>query len=92
MTRLAETAHLGHDVVRWGLSQDEQKSVLLGCGQAVLEEALYMEQNGMAFAAKMSLLADSVEERMLYNVFASDEATHYYTVCGDTYSMSARGP
>ncbi len=52
----------------------------------LLEEALFIEQSGMAFASRMALLAETHEERMLYCLFASDEATHFHWV------RSALGP
>lgn len=42
-----------------------------------LAEAWAIEKAGMAFAAKMTLLARSTEERMLYALFAADEASHF---------------
>jgi rubrerythrin len=36
----------------------------------------------MYFAAKMSLLSESDEERMLYSLFASDEAVHFNSISG----------
>ena len=58
-------------------SEKEQKEVLALCSASVLEEAYFIEKSGMAFAAKMVLLSETVEERMLYSLFASDEATHF---------------
>ena len=54
------------------LSDESRYSVLMSSSRSLLEEALYIEQNGMAFAAKMSLLAETVEERMLYGLFAAE--------------------
>jgi hypothetical protein len=47
------------------------------CGQELLAEAFYIEKAGMAFAAKMVLLAQSTDERKLYALFAGDEAAHF---------------
>ena len=58
----------------------KQEEILGKCSAGVLEEALFIEQSGLAFGAKMGLLAESVEERMLYALFMSDEATHYHQV------------
>ena len=58
-------------------SKSEQDDILLCCSASVLEEAYFIEKAGMAFAAKMVLLSKTVEERMLYSLFASDEATHF---------------
>jgi rubrerythrin len=46
------------------------------CTQSLLDEALYIEQVGVAFAARMSLLATSRQERSMYALFAADEASH----------------
>jgi tRNA isopentenyl-2-thiomethyl-A-37 hydroxylase MiaE len=57
-------------------SPQQQAAILDRCADAVLQEALHIEAIGMAFAAKMLLLSDTVEERMLYSAFAADEARH----------------
>lgn len=61
-------------------NEEERANILSGSSQALLEEALYIEQSGMAYAAKMSIMADTIEERMLYGLFAADETTHYHQV------------
>ncbi len=53
-----------------------QAAVLERCGRGLLEEALFIEKSGVAFAAKMILLAQSTDERKLYAMFAADEAAH----------------
>ena len=58
-------------------SAEEQTQILSACGRNLLAEAYYIEKSGMYFAAKMSLLADTAQERMLYSLFAADEATHF---------------
>ncbi|HSE99147.1 MAG TPA: ferritin-like domain-containing protein [Blastocatellia bacterium] len=58
----------------------EQEAVLLACSRAVLAESYYIEKCGMYFASKMSLLAESAQEQMLYSHFAADEATHFYWI------------
>ena len=60
--------------------EEEKLAILSASSQALLEEALYIEQSGMAYAAKMSIMADTIEERMLYGLFAADETTHYHQV------------
>lgn len=59
---------------------EEQHKIVQSSSRALLEEALFIEQYGMAFAAKMSLLAQTVEERMLYGLFAADETAHYFQI------------
>jgi hypothetical protein len=61
-------------------SEEQRANIISGSSQALLEEALYIEQSGMAYAAKMSIMADTIEERMLYGLFAADETTHYHQV------------
>ncbi|MEW6129968.1 MAG: ferritin-like domain-containing protein [Acidobacteriota bacterium] len=58
-------------------TDDERQEILQGCSANVLAEAYYIEKCGMYFAPKMSLLAESVEEKMLYNLFAADETMHF---------------
>jgi hypothetical protein len=57
-----------------------QAAILEQCGQDLLAEAFYIEKSGMAFAAKMVLLAQSSDERKLYALFAGDEAAHFDAV------------
>lgn len=62
-------------------ASDEQRRVILGdCNQQILAEAYSIEKAGMAYSAKMSLLAESVQERIVYSLFAADEATHFHGV------------
>ncbi len=79
-----EAAYFGLD--RTGLfthaSVDAQSRILDACGRGLIEEAYFIEKAGIAFAAKMILLADTVDERMLYALFAADEATHFSAVRG----------
>ena len=58
-------------------SEEDQARILQGCSRDILEEAYYIEKCGMYFAAKMSLLAESAQERALYSLFAADEAVHF---------------
>lgn len=54
----------------------EQNSILQLCSQGILEEAYFIEKAGVGYMAKMILLAETTEERMLYGLFAADEVTH----------------
>ncbi len=54
----------------------EQSSILELCNLGILEEAYFIEKAGMGYMAKMVLLAETTEERMLYGLFAGDEVTH----------------
>ena len=63
-------------------SEEERGRILEGCCRDLLEEAYWVEKLGMHFAAKMSLMAYSTEERMLYSLFAADEAVHFSWISG----------
>jgi rubrerythrin len=54
----------------------EKKYILEDCARTRLEEAYHIEKSGMAFTAKMTLLADTLDERKLYCQFSADEANH----------------
>ena len=43
-------------------------------------EAYHIEHAGMCFAAKMSLLAESLHEQKLFSLFAAEEATHFHFI------------
>lgn len=72
-------SHFGLDrvAVFCEASAEEQASILTGCSCDLLAESYFIEKSGMFFAAKMALLAESAQERMLYSLFAADEATHF---------------
>lgn len=57
-------------------TEEEQREVLELCNRGLLEEAYFIEKAGMGYMAKMVLLAETIEERMLYALFSADEATH----------------
>jgi hypothetical protein len=57
-------------------TDDEQSKILHLCNQALLEEAYFIEKAGVGYMAKMVLLAETIEERMLYALFSADEVTH----------------
>ena len=61
-------------------SDERKREIVRRCAADRLAEALYVEKLGLAFCAKMTLLAETAEERMLYALTASDEATHYYWI------------
>jgi rubrerythrin len=61
---------------------EEQASILAGCSRDLLAESYFIEKSGMYFAAKMALLARSAQERMLYSLFAADEAAHFSWIAG----------
>lgn len=55
----------------------EQSSILQLCNLEILQEAYFIEKAGMGYMAKMILLAETTQERMLYGLFAADEVTHF---------------
>ncbi|MDX2097194.1 MAG: Rieske 2Fe-2S domain-containing protein [Leptolyngbyaceae cyanobacterium bins.59] len=57
-------------------SSAEQQAILQQANRGLLEEAYWVEKAGMGYMAKMALLAENTEERMLYNLFAADETLH----------------
>jgi hypothetical protein len=61
---------------------DTQARVLADCARDLLVEAYFVEKLGLGFAAKMLLLADSLEERMAYGLVGGDEAAHVAAVGG----------
>ena len=61
-------------------SENKQREVLWSTTLSILGEASFIEQLGLAFNAKMILLANNLEERMLYSLFAGDEAQHLFWV------------
>ncbi|NJN72486.1 MAG: ferritin-like domain-containing protein [Limnothrix sp. RL_2_0] len=54
----------------------EQSQILQIANNDLLEEIYWVEQAGVGYMAKMLLLAETCEERLLYSLFAADEATH----------------
>ena len=61
-------------------SESVRYSIIETCSVDVLNEAFFIEESGMAFASKMALMAETRQERMLYNLFGADEATHFHWI------------
>lgn len=78
MHTLWDAAHFGLDRVQAfrEAPEDVRRAVLSDCARAHLLEAYFIEKAGVAYAAKMVLLAESAEERSLYALFAAEEAAH----------------
>jgi hypothetical protein len=55
---------------------EQQTQILDLANRDLLEEIYWIEQAGVGYMAKMVLLAESREERLLYGLFAADEASH----------------
>lgn len=53
-----------------------QRRVAERIARATLEEIWYIEKLGVTFTARMALLGRTTEERVLYAIFAADEARH----------------
>jgi hypothetical protein len=58
-------------------SAAEQAAILHIANFSAIAESYWIEKAGMGYMAKMVLLAETTEERMLYSLFAADEATHF---------------
>ncbi|MBY0371128.1 ferritin-like domain-containing protein [bacterium] len=76
----AEYFGLNHSSLFRSLNGDQQGAILGQCSHQLLQEAYYVEKSGSQFTAKMSLLAGTTEERMLFSLIAADEAAHLYSV------------
>jgi hypothetical protein len=61
-------------------SESEQNAILHLANCLLLEEAYFVEKAGMGYMAKMVLLAENTEERMLYALFSANEATHLHQI------------
>jgi hypothetical protein len=65
-----------------------QRAIVARCGADLLHEALHIETIGLAYGAKMLLLSETVDERMLYAAIAAEEAAHLAGIA----AFAARGP
>jgi tRNA isopentenyl-2-thiomethyl-A-37 hydroxylase MiaE len=54
----------------------EQAAILEVASYSAIAESYSIEKAGIGYMAKMVLLAETTEERMLYSLFAADETTH----------------
>jgi hypothetical protein len=73
------------DAKWWGLSNaqayqrlDEagKSAVLHECNRALINEAYFIEKSGLAYTAKMVLLAENTDIAQLYALIGADEAKH----------------
>lgn len=55
---------------------EEQTLILQIASQGLLEEAYFIEKAGVGYMAKMVMLSETIEERMLYALFSADETYH----------------
>lgn len=58
------------------LSTDNQQAVLHTCNRTLLNEAYFIEKSGLAYCAKMVILAESTDIAQLYSIIGADEAKH----------------
>lgn len=58
-------------------STGEQSAILGLVNYSLLNESCFIEKAGVGYMAKMVLLAETIEERMLYAMFTADEANHF---------------
>ena len=58
------------------LDPSQRAKIEESLGSSLLREAQLIEVAGTAFTAKMSLLAETQDQRSLYSFFAADEARH----------------
>jgi len=61
-------------------SAEEQQAILSLSNLALLQEAYCIEKAGMGYMSRMVLLAESVQERMIYTLFAADETSHFVQI------------
>ena len=71
-------SHFGLDEVTvfCEASPARQREALAGCAVDVLTEAFFVEKLGIGFAAKMTLLSSTSDERSAYALLGADEARH----------------
>lgn len=63
-------------------SPEEQQAICAIAGHSLLEEAYWIERIGVGYMARMVLLAETQEERMLYGLFVADETAHLAQIQG----------
>jgi hypothetical protein len=54
----------------------QQSQILQACSRDLLHEAYFIEKSGLAYCAKMVLLAETTETAQAYSLMGADEATH----------------
>lgn len=53
-----------------------QSDILTACNEMLMSDFYFLEKSGLAYCAKMILLAETTEIRQLYGLIAADEAIH----------------
>lgn len=77
-----DSTYLGLDGVKYfkEATPEQQRQILQMANKDLLEEIYWVEQAGVGYMAKMVMLSESCQERILYGLFAADEATHLATI------------
>jgi len=57
-------------------SEETQTAIRARCALNVMEEAYFIEKSGLAYGARMLLLAENAAERQCFALMSGDEATH----------------
>ncbi len=71
---------LDHVTIFRDASSEEQRVILSLANLSLLQEAYCIEKAGMGYMSRMVLLADSIQERMIYTLFAADETSHFVQI------------
>jgi rubrerythrin len=74
--------HLNRSEAWKEVPADVKNEILLSLGEKILQEAFFIENAGMAYAAKMNLCARSKEERQFYCFVAEEETKHLRMIEG----------
>jgi hypothetical protein len=59
------------------LSAENKKLLLNELALDRVEEAFHIEKSGIAYGSKMTILSETMDERVLYGSFTGDEARHF---------------
>ena len=59
------------------LSADKKNILLEDLSQDRIREAYHIEKSGIAYGSKMTILSETMDERVLYGSFTGDEARHF---------------
>jgi hypothetical protein len=62
------------------LGQEDRKLLLNELALDRVQEAYHIEKSGIAYGSKMTLLSQTMDERVLYASFTGDEARHFKLV------------
>ncbi|MBL8551692.1 MAG: ferritin-like domain-containing protein [Hyphomonadaceae bacterium] len=59
-----------------GAGEETQAAIRAACAQGVLDEAYFIEKSGLAYCARMLLLAEDTQTRQAFALMGADEAAH----------------